>query len=436
MRFILDALGLGGPKQYDGTQMPVPGKAVYKSPSGAEIPFDFEDVVSSVETKAAVFENAVGDGTYVQPNGRTGGRFPMSAIFHGAGFEARAEAFLSAVLEPGVGILIHPSYRQPIDVVPVGEITRSDAFKTGANQVIFSLSFYETTGLQLGAETGRNQLFDSLLDASAADFSDKTQLDDVVDKTSFKNKVLATIKTIETVMKNASQGLAGATELIESAGDSIDRGIDLLIGKPLALARQTQILIGEPRRQSDGARAKLDGYKNLTDSIFGLNNAEQSKYSNESINNFHLNKLVSQCIVGNYAMLAADGVDQYFKKSDYLLAADNVAALLDQYQEWHDNNYEALEVSTISEAATDTGDGISQLYDIVSQVNALLISASFNARTEMRAAVAGDQTPIDLCYDLYGTTKAEIMDLFLNTNDIVGDENFIIPKGREIVWYV
>ena len=44
-------------------------KASYKGPSGFSVDFDYDDIESTVETKAAVFENAVGNGTYVQSNG-------------------------------------------------------------------------------------------------------------------------------------------------------------------------------------------------------------------------------------------------------------------------------------------------------------------------------------------------------------------------------
>jgi len=436
MRFIADFLGINLPGGFDGTQVRDPGQAVLKSPSGARIPFDFEDVTSSIETKAAVFENAAGPGTYVQPNSHTSGRFPMVAIFHGDGHEDKAQAFIGALLEDGVSQLTHPAYAVPISVVPVGEIQRIDAYKTSANETKLSVSFFETTGLLIGGVDALPQLYDSFIDASAVDFSNKTLLDDAADRESFANKVLNVVKNIEMVMSLASQGLSGATERIEDAGDSIDRGIDLLVGKPLALARQTQMLIGEPRRQSDGTRAKLDGYKNMADSIFGRDAVESSAYTVDKSNYFQMDKMAVQAIVANSAMLSSEGSGEFVTRSDFIKAAEDLQALMDAYQEWSDDNYTELASTTISEAATDTGGGMLELNEIVAFALSDLITKSFSAKTEMRAPNENERTPIDLCYELYGTAEGDTMDLFLFSNKIQGDEHFMIPKGREIVWYV
>lgn len=436
MRFIAEALGILGPGEYGGAPMPTPGKAVYKSPSGQEVPFDFEDISSQYDLKAAVFESASGDGTYVQPNGHTSGRFPMAAIFHGSGYELRAEAFLSAVLESGVGVLTHPQYRNPINVVPVGTVDRFDGYKSGTNQTIFAVTFFETTGLLVGGDKDIKQSFDALLDASAADFSGGIDTDNVVDEKSLLNRVKSTVKTIQKVMKAGSQGLENATKGIEAVGDSIDRGIDLLIGQPLTMARQMQILIGEPARQADGAKAKLEAYGNLADSIFGTPNAEQNKYTRETINAFHTNALVAKTTIGNAAILAVAGSDQFETKADYLYWADFLQTKLDAMQEWIDNNFEAIETTTIDRGAIDIGGGMSDLRDTVAKAISDLITGSFEAKTQMSRDLAGEMTQIDLCYELYGTADHDHLDLLARTNNFSGDEYFLIEKGRRIVWYV
>ena len=437
MRFILDALGLLGPGDFSGTRMPTPGKAVYKSPSGQEVPFDFEDISSQYDLKAAVFESASGDGTYVQPNGKTSGRFPMAAIFHGAGYETRAEAFLSAVLESGVGQLTHPQYRQPINVVPVGTVDRFDGYASGSNQTIFAVVFYETTGLLVGGEANIRQSFDAFLDASAADFSDSVNLDRIGDEQSFINRVQATVKAVQVALKRGSQGLENATKGIENVGDSINRGIDTIIGTPLTMARQIQILIGEPARQADLTKSKLTAYGDLADSIFSSDEAEQSAYAKETLNTFHVNALVAKTTVANMAVLAVDGMGQFETKSDYLYWADYLKVVMDNLQEWSDNNYAAIEdLTSIDRSAIDIGGGLADLWDTVARAISDLITGSFEAKSQLSRELAAEMTPIDLCYELYGTTSHDALDLLARTNNLSGDEYFLIPKGRRIVWYV
>ncbi|MCK9556228.1 DNA circularization N-terminal domain-containing protein [bacterium] len=420
---------------FDGTPVLTPQKAVYKSPKGQKITFDFEDVESSISKKSAVFESASGSGTYVQSNGHTSGRFPMVAIFHGPGYEKRASAFLGALLEDGVGVLTHPVYGA-VNVVPVGEIARTDAFKSAANQTMFAVSFYETTGLQVGGAKSLNQSFDALLDASAADFSDKASLDDPVSAETFKQRLENTVKTIQSTMRKASQGVSAVTDGMDDIGDSINRGIDLLVGSPLGMARQVQMLIGAPRRMNDSAQAKLDGYRNMARDIFNRTLSEPSEYSEDTINQFHLDRLISQTVVANHTMLSVEAVGQYLTRDDYLTAADVAATLLEEYQAWHDLQYAEFAESEVWAATTDTGDGLADLRALVAGICGQLVGLSFQGKTRMVAELEGSRTPLDLCFELYGTTAPDTFDHFCSVNGLHGDEFFLIGKGREVVWYV
>jgi prophage DNA circulation protein len=409
--------------------------AQYKSPSGQVVPFDYEDIESNVDTKAAVFETALGNGTYVQPNGHTSGRFPMACFFSGENYEDKADAFLSAVLETGEGILSHPIHSD-INVVPVGTVVRADNLVTAGNQVVYTLTFFETTGLQIGEQRGLKQVFDSLIQASSVDFSQKVQIEnDPVDKGAFRARLESTLNVMRKRLKDASGAVAKVNQAIEDTGDSINRGLDMLIGEPLTLARQIQMLIGEPRRQNNAVQAKIDGYLDLSADIFQASLAEPGKYSRDSANNFHFNKMRAQAIVANTAMVISDSTE-FLTRSQYIAASDTLDALLDAYQVWHDDNFESLETAYIDPTNIDTGDGISELYELVLSVCSDMITKSFNAKIEYRMQLASDRTPIDLCYELYGTSSNETMDLFLASNGITGDEHFLIPKGREIVAYL
>lgn len=357
MRFITDFLGItGGGAGYEKIYIRDPGKAVYKSPSGVSIPFDYEDVESSIATKAAAFESASGNGTYVQHNGHTSGRFPMVAIFHGDGYEAKARAFVGALLEPGVGKLTHPSYPVPISVVPFGEIRTVEPLKSAANQAKISVAFWETTGLKIGAEGSISQLYDSFEDAASIDFSEKIRLDTAADRNGFLSKIQNTVGKISDAMTKASEGIGNATQGIETIGASINGGLDLLMGQPLALARQMQILVTEPRRQLKGIKAKFEGYKNLANDIFANDATGLSTYSNEDINDFHLNKLMAASIVGNSGAMLSGG-DEDLTRADYIRNADDLRTLLDDFQDWSDAGYDAMSSAELIPDALDTGGG-------------------------------------------------------------------------------
>jgi prophage DNA circulation protein len=409
-------------------------KASYKGPNGFAVDFEYDDIESTVEKKAAVFENAVGNGTYVQSNGHTSGRFPMQCIFSGLGYEILAEAFLSLLLQDGEGVLTHPIHGD-VNVVPVGSISRADPLKTGAGQIIYQVEFYETTGLQIGETGGLDQAFDALIFAAAAAFTEGIQLADAVDRAGFRSKLASVMNTVSNAMSRASGAVTKVQNGIEDVGDSINRGIDTLLGEPLALARQCQILIGEPRRISSLAKNKITGYSNLASDIFTGTFAEPSKYAKDLINTFHLNKLVARSIVANTAMMMTES-KEYLTKGDYIDAAESLKEIADAYQVWHDASYDSLELETISAPNLDVGGGHGELSRLVAAASADLLSKALKAKTELREPLRSDRTPIDLCFELYGTSKFEVLNDFVNSNQLAGDELILIPRGREIAWYV
>lgn len=435
MRGALNALGLSGLLGFNGSDMPTPPKAAFVSPTGKRIIFDFEDVNSSFEKKAAIFESASGDGTYVQGNGHTSGRFPMGVIFHGSGYERRAEAFLSAVLEPGTGLLFHPQYARPINVEAVGPIDRFDGFASGTNQTIFSVVFYETTGLQIGGMAALGQSFDSFIDANAADFSGSLDLGSVSKLQGFLGKAKSVAKKVKSAMKIASRSLDATTFLVDDIGDSILGGIDLLVGQPLTMAFQLQMLISEPARVNSRAAEKLKAYGDYLADVFSGDLVTVSSFGADSLNAFHLDRTVSACMLANAAKLADSATDQLNTRADYVAWAEYLQGLLDDYQTWLDLNFAELSGGLVAASRIDTGEG-ADLRDLISQAMSNLVAKSFSAKVEMRRELAGSRTFLDLTYELYGSVSAESQDLFLRTNDLSGDEYLSIPRGRQVVWYV
>lgn len=416
-------------------------KASYKSPSGQVVPFDFADLEEAFEKKTTAFESANADGTYVQDRGKTSGRFPMAVAIAGDNYDQRANAFMAALLERGEGTLNHPLHG-PITVVPFGEIARADNLVSGAGQALFTVTFYETTGLQIGGSGGVPQLFDSFCNASAVDFADKVNVKDASDFANFVTKAKAIIKKVKAVMLKISDGQALLQKTVEGIGDSMNRGIDLLVGQPLMLARQTQILLGEPARQAKSMKAKLAGYGDLASQLFEQVFGESAHEKTADKNNFHLAKLNAGSAVAASALSVhatikapaqtnAELLPEVRTRAGLVRAAIQLQESLDAYQEWHDASYTALAEAEVNVSATDTGDGQGELVNLITAAMSEAIQASFGAVTEYRFILDRDRTPLDLAFE-YDTD----FNFFCASNDLSGDELFIIPKGTEIVRYL
>lgn len=406
-------------------------KAQYKSPGGTVLTFDFVDLEETHEKKTTAFETATGNGTYIQDNGHTGGRWPFLCIISGPDYDKKAAAFMGALLEPGEGILTHPIHGD-LHVVPFGEISRADPLATGAGQALITVSFFETTGVQIGGVSSIPQLFDAYAAAAAEGFADNVDLADAADKENFLTKAKAAIKKTQEVVRKITEGQAKVQKLTESVGDSLNRGIDLVVGTPIMLARQTQILITEPARIGQLAAAKLDAYGNLAGTIFGQTFGGQSHEATAERNDFHWLKLNAGAHVAASARLAQK--PDFDTRSKFMEAAQSLRVLHANLQAWQDDAYTAIATDTVNVSATDAGDSDGQLSALVSAALGALIAQSFSAKTEIREILDSDRTPLDLCFQLYGTTDQ--LEFFCTSNDFSGDELFIIPKGTEIVYYV
>lgn len=409
--------------------------AEYKSSSGQVVPFAYEDIESSIYLKGSPFETIIGNGTFVQRLGKTSGIFPMNCIFHGDDYQAKADAFLSAIGEDGEGRLTHPIYGPNIRVRVIGTVTVTNPLKTADGQVIVSCAFYETVALQVGETADAYSVFDSLVEASAVDFSQKVDLSDPLDKVSLKNRIESTLAGVQAKLKKAAGGVAHVTQAIEDAGDSLARGMDILIGEPLTLGFQCQQLISEPRRQNERLRYKMSAYNNLAEDLFAFTIGEPSKYSKEAENTFHFHRLMAQSIVANAAMLAMESWD-YFTKGDYIQTALGLTDLHEAYLAWHDAGYDTIAIDDVFTQNIDTGDGVGELSAVLAAAIADLMRRAADGKTEIREATTRPEALIPACMDRYGTSKEPTLTLFIESNGLAGDEIIEIPKGRELVWYV
>jgi len=404
--------------------------ATYTSVTGLVIPFEYIDLSSYFTKKTAVFGNVNAPGVYVQDNGVGGFRFPMACIFSGANHDVQSATFLKSLLETGEGTLSHPVFG-PLVVVPVGEIEHVSALVSAANQTTIMVEFFETTGLQIGS----NPPFDSLLEAfeaaAAASFDEKLNVSDVADKKKFADGFVKKINGIENTLNAISTQLSRASDGMNDIADSITRTIDVTIGQPLALARQTQLLIGQPARIAAATRARLRGYANMARDIFGLN-PTPTGYDYSAENAFHGDSLIASSAVSNAAVSSFN--NDFVLKAEFLNAATELGALLDEFSTWNDDSY--TNIGTGTPETQDTGDGWTELQEYVSAVQAELVTRALTATTEIRITLDRDRGNQELCFELYGTAKPDQLDFFASTNDFSGDEIFVIKEGREIVYYV
>lgn len=398
-------------------------EAAYTAPSGTRQTFAFEDVRRQFNKKTTGFEFPDSNQTYVQDNGRTDFKFPLRLFFSGPDHDLEAEAFEGLLSERGVGRLEHPMYGAS-DVVPFGTITRRDDLATAANQTVIEVTFWKSTRTafpttQQDPASEVSQAVDEFNQAVAGAFSGGVSLDNSVEQTTFKNSYLKTLDAAASALRPVAETLDSVDAQFNAIVDSINIGIDTLVGDPLTLALQTTQLIQAPAIALANVQTKLTVYASLANSIIGADTPT-------SENGLQNAKLYANLYVSGAVLSVLNG--QFDTKPQALSAAEQVLTLFSDVSKWIEDGYLTI-------GALDTGAEYQQLQEAVALAAGFLVELSFDLREERRLVLTRNRTIIDLVAELYGSVDDQL-DFFIVSNNLTPSEILELPQGREVVYYV
>lgn len=404
-------------------------EAAYTSPSGVRMVFLYEDVSKKLRKKTSAFNFPDVDGTYIQDLGREGRRYPLRLFFSGADYDLQAAEFENMLLERGPGKLEHPIYGV-VDVVPFTDIARRDDLKTAANQAVYTVTFFETTGVvyptnQTDLESSVVTAVDEYNEAAATQFSETVDLDSTVEKSTFTTNYLSLLSDSEGVLQVIADVQEDIKKRYDAVNDSIRRGMDVLVGDPLTLAWQTVLLVQTPARSAATINTRIDAYGGLIDQII---NSVVPTPSNDSIpgNSFVTNDLYATGYLTSQVLSAVNNT--FETRNDAISVAEVILNTFAGVVTWRDENLTSLFL-------IDTGGLYQKLQQAVALAAGYLVNLSFTLRQERILILDRDRTIIDLVAELYGTVDSEL-DFFINSNGLTGSEIIEIPKGREIVYYI
>lgn len=406
-------------------------KATYTSPNGNTLEFDYEDVGREFDKRTTPYSFPDSAGTYVQDMGVTDKRYPLRMFFWGDDHDLQAAAFEEILSEQGHGTLNHPMYGI-VTVVPFGTISRRDDLKTASNQSVIEVTFWETIPLvfSFGEEDDLSGVVITALDeyneAKAAEFARLAELGTEVERTSIKGTFDSLLKKVKTGLNAIADTQESVRKQFNAINDSINNGIDTIIGEPITLAFQTTLLIQSPARAITSISAKLKAYKDLASSIVAGNGAVVTRgYGTDSGNKFQVRDIHASGYVTGSILSAVN--HEFSTKREALEAAESIITQFDELNVWRESNYLALSLN-------DDGESYQKLLSAVGYATGYLVQLSFSLKQEYSVVLQSDRSIVDLCSELYG--GIDELDFFVSSNDLSGDEILEIPRGREIVYYV
>ncbi len=442
-------------------------EAAYSGPDGTRIVFAFQDVSTVLRKKTKAHEFPDVDDTYVEDKGLKGSLYPLRIFFSGENHDLEADAFMAVLAQRGAGVLEHPMYGTRT-AIPFGDIVRRDALVSASNQTVITVTFWETiVALYPAADEDTLQLVDDAVDSydegGATQFADSLEISKPGENAEFRANMKKLKDGALAGLQAAKDGTAKLQNGINRIDKAINSTLDAFIGDPATLLFQLRQMLNAPARSLASLRARLDGFKNLAESIFAGNGTDKgggtgssSSGAGEGIvdpgtgtpgaiaeanNLFHANRGVAELLVLSIA-LAVSG-ETYRTRQQALAAAEELAEVFDDLVTWSEDNYEALFTATTGPDASrpnstgvgaiDTGEARQVMLEAVTRTMSYLVTVSFTLGVEKTIVLSTPRTAVDLVSELYG--GIERLDEFIDTNDFTGSQILELPAGTLVRFY-
>lgn len=405
-------------------------RARYIAPSGATFVLQFDDVERTSAKKVAVHELPQQDTPIVQDQGNQAKRYPFSCYFTGDTCYTDADALDAALAEIGPGTFEHPMFGN-LDVLAEtwGEVRK---LVDGLGRVDFTIAFVQAPKIVALSSSTSGSISDELnrsVDDAMAASSESAAADfapaNAADMLATKNRTVSGVSKFATATRKIASGVSEVSTSINRQVRNITNNIDDLIGAPLELFNALATLAKTPATITTGIADKINAYREQAVSIAESIPASyaQAVASVESL--FYA--------LGGACQSSTNG--DLSSRSNAIAAADSLGSITDTM----------LGYVEASESAVPgyhpSAEIIAQFIDAASQARSALLSRAFNLRTERRITLDVETTPLNLIAQFYGTSPLEVPDIdaaldeIIATNGLIGEEIFLIPAGREVVYY-
>lgn len=399
---------------------------VYISPSGATFTLQFDDVERSGGKKAAIHELPQQDVADVQDLGNQAEKYPMSVYFTGADYDTQSDALWKALSERGTGTLQHPRYGN----IPVLPLTWSCVEKLVDNlgKADFKIDFIrvQTTFVSpvtaVAAAESVASATSSAVDNSVTESASEFVPENAADVAALTQQLNTWVDDYNAAFKSVTAISETIQAEVNKAVSEFNANIDDLIAAPQELFLSMSNLAKMPAQVVTNIVDKVDAYR---EQITNLALSVPESYT----------QALTACEALFYAFAGASvatTIGTIATRGDAVAIADSIADISTLVQQAIENNEAAI---SGFRANPET---LAALVDAAATARTSILEKSYSLKSERRVTMASERTPLDLIAEFYGDALTDIdtvLDDFIRTNCLCGDEILLIPAGREVVYY-
>lgn len=414
-------------------------EAALTTPDGTRFVFLFEDLERSRSENTSVFRFAEESGAYIQRLSSGQDIYPITAIFSGADYDIAASEFWDKTKKPGVFILEHPRFNG-LKRVQLLSIRERRAAKTADNQASFDLVLHETleivqpsTALDSTAQILNEAL--TLSGESAEAFEDNANLDNAIIVTELQQDSTTFIDDMNDLFADVAAKEDAINTAFNAQYLSVSSAVDNITDEPLEFSNNLAVFISTPSRVAVNIKDRVDAYEELLNrtivrlSFSGdeLLEAAKNKGALATLASLGIMSSVSQAAVSNATYgTRADVIEIADKIIDM---NDNIITMLDDYS---DNFNDEVDPA---DRRFEISDALDTLNGLISLTVSKLFDIAFTLKQERFITLDRERDTVTLAHELYGFSD-DALDFLIETNQLKGNEIFLIPKGKEIVYYI
>jgi hypothetical protein len=436
--------------------------AAITTPDSVRYEFFYDDVATLRNNKTSQYQFSDEQGALIQNFGLGIVNLPLIMYFIGEDYDLTALDFDESSALPGNSVLEHPIYG--IKDIVIETVARTDSLKTAGNQAIYTLTITETIAEERVTSveeisTDVNASIDDLaiLNGDIMSIADY-DLSNPLDYTSALSRLTNTMNQYRSKFEGVLAKADQARSRFESAITAVTQTLDQLILAPKDLFSAISQIAKIPGNAIANLKLKIEGYAALIQLFVGSSKAI-SGTSQDSKNQrieaqAQVNALFgglassylfaaensaageSQSVIDNAVIEIAQSGIGFVTRSESIQAAIQIIDALQSAQEFLDNEQQTSEDSPLASRFSVSPDTTQVLTEIVKKTAGNLINLSFRLKQERIIELQNATTFINICFDFYGSTKLNVIDFFLSTNDLVEDEFLLIPRGKQIRYYV
>lgn len=399
---------------------------IYRSPSGATFTLQFDDVERSGGKKAAIHELPQQDVADVQDLGNQSEKFPMSVYFTGSNYDTQADALWTALSERGAGTLQHPRYGN-IPVLPL-TWSQSEKFVDGLGRADFKIDFIRVNTevilpiTAVAAAESVTSATSSAIDNSVTESADEFVPENAADVAALTVQASSWLADYNAAFAKVTAVSETIQSEVNKAVSEFSANIDDLIAAPQELFLSMSNLSTMPAQVVTNIVDKIDAYH---EQITNLALSVPESYT----------QALTSCEALFYAFAGASvatTIGTIATRGDAVSIANSMADISTLVQQAIENNEAAI---SGFRANPET---LAALVNAMATARASILERSYSLKSERRVTMASERTPLDLIAEFYGDALTDIdtvLDDFIRTNCLCGNEILLIPAGREVVYY-